>query len=224
MHRHDLDLIAALAEGSLQDETRARARVETCAMCRAEFDRHTEVIRMLRTTPPVAMTDLERATLHREVRTGLHQPQAGPVPAPPWTRWAYATAALFLVVGLGAALARQGGPTSGEDFVTVAADRAVEETADVTAAGGEAPADQSQFAAVAEEVRAESSSAITRTEAYDDEKTEDCLRSAGLDDHVVARRLDLDRSYLVAVTAQIEDLAPVWFVDATECRVVHVEE
>ncbi|HSK07280.1 MAG TPA: hypothetical protein VK990_07145, partial [Acidimicrobiia bacterium] len=69
MHEHDLDLIAALADGSLPDEAEARALVEVCDVCRSEYGTQLEVLAWVASTPRVEMTELERAALHRDLWT-----------------------------------------------------------------------------------------------------------------------------------------------------------
>ena len=100
MHDHPLDLIAALADGSLSDEAEARALVESCPECREEYRTQTEVIGWLAATPAAEMTDLEKAALHRDLWTELRN-QPGKSPATPWwQRLAYVAAGLFVTVGL----------------------------------------------------------------------------------------------------------------------------
>ena len=115
MHRHDLDTIAALADGSLKDETSARALVESCAECRAEYESHTVVIAALAAVEPATMTDLEKAALHRELWTDLRAEAAPAVKTPPWWyRWSYAAAGVFVVVGLVGVVSQLGGVSTSD--------------------------------------------------------------------------------------------------------------
>jgi hypothetical protein len=115
MHRHDLDTIAALADGSLKDETSARALVESCAECRAEYESHTVVIAALAAVEPATMTDLEKAALHRELWTDLRAGAAPAVKTPPWWyRWSYAAAGVFVVVGLVGVVSQLGGVSTSD--------------------------------------------------------------------------------------------------------------
>jgi hypothetical protein len=139
MHEHDLDLIAALADGSATDVSLARSLVETCPVCRAEYEAHTEVLAWLAAAPAPAMTDLERAALHRDVRSGLGEARAETAGAPWWQRLGYVAAGLLVVVGLFGVL-RIAGLMGGGDFAEPAASDATfaEEGADLTTAGAPA--------------------------------------------------------------------------------------
>ncbi len=109
MHEHDLDLIAAFAEGSLEDESVARALVETCSECRAEYDGQQAVLAALATVPEARMSDIERAGLHRDLWTDLRAAPAKRPVSPWWYRWSYVAAGLFVVVGLVGVLGGQFG-------------------------------------------------------------------------------------------------------------------
>ena len=115
MHKHDLNLIAALADGSLGDETRALSRVESCSDCRAEYEAQKSVLGALAAVEPAAMTEHEKAALHRDLWTELRTDGAvAQTTAPWWYRWSYAAAGLFVVIGLGAVVSQMtgGGDTS----------------------------------------------------------------------------------------------------------------
>ncbi len=134
MHEHSLDLIAALADGSLSDETEARALVETCETCRAEYRAQKSVIASLAAVSPPAMTDLEKAALHRDLWTELRSDTAEKRSSMPWwQRLTYVAAALFIGVGLVSVLddIRLGGGEAAD--TTVAADIAALDSAE----GGE---------------------------------------------------------------------------------------
>lgn len=99
MHEHQFDLIAALADGSATPEEArvAEAAMVDCVECRNQHTAQVEVLTWLKTAPPVQMTDLERASLHRRIAADT-KPRVG------WfTRYAprvAAVAAGFAVVGL----------------------------------------------------------------------------------------------------------------------------
>lgn len=121
LRRHEIDLIAGLVEGILEDESDARALIEKSAEARAEFEAQKVAYEALRSVEPVSMTAGEKATLHRELWTALrHDPQPSPSKAPWYLRLAPVAAALFVIVGLGAVLT-QGVLTqqSGNDAATV---------------------------------------------------------------------------------------------------------
>lgn len=108
MHEHDLDLIAALADGSLADETEARALIESCDECLAEYQDQVEVLALLVATPTARMNDLERAALHRDLWTELRKSPSTSGSTPWWVRWSYVAAGLFVTVGLVGVLIGQG--------------------------------------------------------------------------------------------------------------------
>ena len=124
MHRHDLDLIAAYADGSALDDEEARALVETCAECRAEYEAQRSVLSALGALPPMSpMTDIEKAGLHRDLWTELRNPQAAKAAASPgWMRWALAAASLFVVVGVAGVLGQLGQGDSAQEVAAPFAD------------------------------------------------------------------------------------------------------
>ena len=170
MHEHDLDLIAALADGSAGEAgeaAEARALVETCPVCRAEYEAQTEVIAWLAAAPSPVMTDLERAGLHRAVRSGLGSETTPAPSAPWWQRLGYVAAGLLVVAGLFGVLQNSGMMMGGGDesaslFTTTAAD------------GADAPAGGLPF--VAED--AEEAAAPTTTAAA----SADTMAAAGTGD------------------------------------------
>ena len=100
MHEHDFDLIAAFAEGTASPEEVAAAdrALADCPECTSEYEAQLEVLEVLRSAAPVAMTDLERAALHRGLKPAAPAPRIG------WfSRYAprvAAVAAGFAVIGL----------------------------------------------------------------------------------------------------------------------------
>lgn len=185
MHEHDFDLMAALADGTASPTEAVaaeRARAD-CDECAAEYRSQLEVLEFLRSTPPVSMTDMERAALHRTLR------QAAPSPRVGWfTRYApriAAVAAGFAVVGLAsvAMLDR----TANEAVSDTAALRTATDSADdggadipmleapaeESAEMAEAPAaDDSDFATgVADEAASEAPAPLLREITGDDLKT-----------------------------------------------------
>lgn len=113
LNEREIELIASLAEGTLEDETEARALIERSQEAREEYEAHRLTLQALSGVTPVSLTEHERAALHRDVWTAL---RADPAPAPgkaPWYyRWVFAAAGLFLVVGLVAVLSQTGGNDS----------------------------------------------------------------------------------------------------------------
>ncbi len=125
MHSHDLDLIAAFADGSLQETGEAQSLIDSCADCRAEFEAQRSALAAVAALPPVGLlTDIEKAALHRDLWTELRNPPvAARASNPWWYRWSYAAAGLFVVVGLFGVLNQLGGQEdSGQPEALVAAD------------------------------------------------------------------------------------------------------
>ncbi|MEE8375042.1 MAG: hypothetical protein V3S26_01805, partial [Acidimicrobiia bacterium] len=117
MRKHEIELITALAEGTLDDETQARALIESSNKARVEYEAQKTTLAALADVQPAVMSDIEKATLHRDIWTALKaQPVAVKKTAPWYYRWSYAAAGLFLVVGLFAVLNTDG--FSGDDAAT----------------------------------------------------------------------------------------------------------
>lgn len=110
MRDHELELIAALAEGRLEDESEARALVESSSEHRAEFEAQKLALSALSSITSAELTDHEKAALRRDVWTELRTPAAPATTTQPWYyRWAPVAAGLFMMVGLIAVLNNQGG-------------------------------------------------------------------------------------------------------------------
>jgi len=142
---HELELIAALVEGRLGDESEARALIASSPELQEEYEAQRIAYETLRAAPTVAMSETERAALHRDVWTALRadSPMARTRRAPWYYRWTPVAAGLFVLVGLVAVVNQAGDGGSGES-ARLAADMPVETTAaDATAEGddgGQAPA------------------------------------------------------------------------------------
>lgn len=110
MREHELELIAALAEGRLEDEAEARALIATSEEAAAEFEAQSLALRALSDASPVEMSATERAALRRDLWTEFRAPVATVTSASkPWYyRWMPVAAGMFVLVGLVAVL-NQGG-------------------------------------------------------------------------------------------------------------------
>ncbi len=141
MRERDLDLIAALVEGSLEDEAEARALIEASPELRAEYEAQLGVYQMLTTTGPASLADTERAALHRDVWTALRNDAPAAATRRPWLyRMVSVAAGLLVVVGLAAVVGQNLG--SGESTEMVAADGGSPETTlGLATAGGEGATD-----------------------------------------------------------------------------------
>jgi hypothetical protein len=253
MHEHDLDLIAALADGSASEAidgvaseaAKARSLVDTCPVCRAEYEAQTRAIGWLAAAPSPAMTDLERAGLHRAIRSDLEgdeKPQA--VPAPWWQRLGYVAAGLLVAAGLYGVL-QNAGFTGGADTAAEGAAPTSTAAADLA----EAPTEEVPFVA---EGAGEEAGPITSTDAQPQSETleslslpfpeladearaaraerdapptsdddRECLARVGLDRHIVIREVEENgQTYLVVMPEEPADEAPVTFVEIPACRIV----
>jgi hypothetical protein len=241
MHEHDLDLIAALAEGSLGDESVARALVDECEVCRAEYRSQTEVLAWVASAPRVEMTDLEKAALHRDLWTELTRAPARAAATPWWQRWSYVAAGLFVAVGLVAVLNGEFGggdgaaptlaetaadlddSTAGEEMAPFAEDNGADEGlggATTTAAAEALPLPFPELAEQARAARRTDTGAITLSE---DETTEECLTILGLDDRIVVDQIEDGKTYLVLMAEDGDADRSVTFVALDDCEIVYVD-
>lgn len=152
MREHELELIAALVEGRLEDETEARTLIDSSPELREEYEAQKLAYETLQQAGTASLRDTERATLHRDIWTDLRSGSSAQASKTPWYyRWVPVTAGLVLMVGLVAVLG-QGGDDSGEEAVSLAADIAATTTtaADATATGGEAAPSDGDDAAMTE--------------------------------------------------------------------------
>ena len=136
MREHELELIAALVEGRLDDESEARALIDSSSELREEYEAQKLAYEALQESGTASLRDTERAALRRDVWTELRSGSAERTSKTPWYyRWVPAAAGLLVVVGLVSVLG-PGSDDSGEEAVNLAAD--VAETATTAAAGAEA--------------------------------------------------------------------------------------
>lgn len=115
MHEHDLDLIAAIAEGDMSPVDQAAAEASLCEECRTDLQLQREALAALRAADHPTLTDFERASLHRKVAAQLPpvKKQSRQRPAQPWFQRLMpamaAAAALLVVVGVGSVLVNGAG-------------------------------------------------------------------------------------------------------------------
>ncbi|HEX6302314.1 MAG TPA: hypothetical protein VF148_17825 [Acidimicrobiia bacterium] len=122
MRDHDLELIAALVEGRLEDETEARALIASSAEAREEYEAHKLAYESLRALGTAHLTEEERAALHRDVWTELRtETTTKGTKTPRYYRWAAVAAGLFVITGLVAVLSG-GGQEMAESFDEIAAE------------------------------------------------------------------------------------------------------
>ena len=194
LRKRDIELIAGLVEGTLEDETEARALLESSQEARSEYEAQSVAVAALRSARTTAMSEVERSDLRREIWTELRN---DPSPASRRAPWFYrlaapVAAALVVVVGV-LALLDQGFQASDETADTFAgalsADTTESETSDspeTAQDGATAPADDDTaggdqaaeelapealqpeefFASVAELVRSDGFTTATRLQRY----------------------------------------------------------
>ncbi len=162
MTDRDLDLIMALAEGSLPPDEAAAAEAALDDASRAELAAQRQALMALSELSPAALTAAERSTLRAAIREELHvapAPAARPLPAARPVPWYVrllpalgATAAIVFVIGIG--LNSLGGgddADTGADDAGVAAE-ATEATSATTAAASELSGVEESAPALAESI------------------------------------------------------------------------
>lgn len=167
MRDQELELIAALVEGRLEDETEARALIKSSPEHRAEYEAQKLAYEALRGAGTASLSEAERSALRRDIWTDLRSGVGTkPVRAPWYYRWAPVAAGLVIMVGLVTVLTQAGG---GGDAATVAADLADSATTAADGAeGGAAVAPTSTASAMDEsEGDGESASTFAEESAHD---------------------------------------------------------
>lgn len=147
MHDHDRELIAALVEGRLDDESEARALISSSPELREEYEAQKIAYEALRSTIPAKLSESERSVLHRDVWTALRAETASR-PTPWYSRLAPVAAGLLVVIGV-ATVFLSGGQDSGGDEVAapLSADSSTSASTSIAAEsgdGGEADMDDGE--------------------------------------------------------------------------------
>lgn len=179
----NIDLILALADGSMEPDAAAAAEAALSPAEREELAAHRVALAALADAPDVRLRDAERADLRASVRAEINLPDApeavaapaSPRPTPWYTGLLPAlgaAAALVLVVGIAINLGDRGGDDSAEDFATDAPAaeqlgdvRAVEDTTATTAAASAAESAVADDGSFQEEAAGDDSAAPTTTAA-----------------------------------------------------------
>ncbi|HSM45432.1 MAG TPA: hypothetical protein VK969_10490, partial [Acidimicrobiia bacterium] len=73
MRDDQIELIAALVEGRLEDESEARALIDSAPEFREEYEGQKTAYEMLTRVGTASLSDGERSALHRDVWTSLRQ-------------------------------------------------------------------------------------------------------------------------------------------------------
>jgi hypothetical protein len=246
MHEHDLDLIAALAGSSLDDESEARALVDSCDVCRSEYRSQTEVLAWIASAPRVEMTELEKAALHRDLWTEFRREPARAGSTPWWQQWSYVAAGLFVAVGLvsvlNGALGTGGeagdtmaetrsdldaaAPSNDEAVPFIAGDSGTDSGLESDGATTTAATEGSlplPFPELAEEARASRQADPGMGTMSVDSAVEKCLTRIGLDDHIVVQEIEHDQTYLAVMAEDQGADRSVTFVTLTDCEIVYVD-
>lgn len=250
MHKHNLDLIAEFAQGALADPSRARALVESCDTCHAEYEMQISMMATLLATGSATLSDHERSALHRDIWTELRNPVATRTGrgAAWWSAWVLGGATVvFAVVGLSGVLGNDNqvvesfseigsalegdtaplavSPTADEDEGAVAETTSTEASESLT----RSLENDAAYKAVADDVRARDDASLYAYEGADEEKARlehsECLIEAGLGDFSAVTGFEDLTDLIIAIppTAAAEPFS-VAFVDPTNCSVVHLEE
>jgi hypothetical protein len=105
-HEHDLDLVAALAEGRSTDPVRAEELVHTCDVCAEAYHDHVLVLEAIAASPSPALGDLERRRLHSSIWSQIGEAAEPPAvrSTPWWYRLAPVAAAVIVIAGITVAL------------------------------------------------------------------------------------------------------------------------
>ena len=145
MHEHDLDLIMALAEGSLEasEVVAAEAEIAACDECTHELELQQRALALLSAAPPVYMSELEATRMRRALPHELGHEEAATAVAATATkrsRWSWggalgAVAVLVLVLAVAPTLNLLG--VGSDDAANVAFDAALEDTTTAPAAAEE---------------------------------------------------------------------------------------
>lgn len=110
MRDHEIELIAALVEGRLEDPSEALAAIESSPELRDEFEAQKLAYDALRSAGSEAMIESERAALRRDVWTALRSGESRVARRTPWYyRWAPVAAGMFVVAGAVAVFSQVGG-------------------------------------------------------------------------------------------------------------------
>ncbi|MFQ5947526.1 MAG: hypothetical protein ACE5KX_01525 [Acidimicrobiia bacterium] len=110
MHKHDPELVAALAEGALSGDAAgdAQAEIASCAQCSADLAAQRLALATIEGTAPPALTGMERARLRHQVRTELGVERAKPETRRTRIAWGAIAVAAASVVAIVAVAPRLG--------------------------------------------------------------------------------------------------------------------
>jgi hypothetical protein len=237
MSRREIELVTALAEGRLEDETEARALIEGNPGLSAAYEAQRRAIEALSQLPIPEMSHGERTALHRDVWTALTTEHIGGRSAAQrraGLTWGYAAAALLVVVGVAAAVGRFTGPEQQglSGVAAEAVDQGSDEVTDdgaggTTLAAAPAAEDSADFlAGYADQARAGTLS-YTESAMMTEEETESierCVDQAGLSDREIEGEIEEDGKRFALVVPEGEPLksdTDIVFVDLETCQIAY---
>lgn len=243
MHRHNFELIAEYAQGSLEDDARARSLVESCDRCRTIYDEQLVARNALGPATTAFLSDHEKAALHRDLWTELRSPTTATESQPDgWWRssWAFGAAAV-LVIGVGLAGVLNNQDSTDQTFSEVgpalnggatdnleSEDSLAPSAESTTTAAVAALADVAAYKSITSEVRSAdgSTTGYARVAETDEGTTQqECLDLAGLDDFLTLEGFETLTSLIVAVPRdRFLSTTPIAFVDPDNCTIVHLED
>lgn len=248
MNRQELELIAALAEGSLDNETEARHLVASSPEFQAEYEAQRTAIESLRQVPEARLTEHERSALRRDVWTELRAQTAGRKLATPWYyRWSTVAAGLVLIVGLVAVLNQSDSTVAlsqPDDLAEFAAETGPAATTSLAAEeamdGASAPLASDDLKAGAEEdssVLADIASRLRSSSTYaagllaiEDQAEmadlESCVIAAGLEGHEILGLTEIPQSidFILIVSPNLVTAdTPISFIDIGTCKVLYTD-
>lgn len=249
MRRREQELIAALAEGRLENEAEARGLVASSPRLQDEYQAQKAAIQTLRELGSASLTEIERASLRRDLWTELRAEESKASPqSRRLTGWpAYATA-LALVVGSLAVLGPQlsqtdmaSAPTFEETAAGLGDDGAQADEADAASqlpSGSDVtqeaalegllvPDDLLAYRALADAIRLGDTDAYSNVSSamYSARDARGCLSFAGLETHHFLGQFELRQGTATVAASPVEnptDETPITFIDPETCEITFV--
>lgn len=243
MRKRDIEMVTALAEGRLVDETAARALIDRSPRLREHYQTQRRVIEAMAQIPPVALTETERADLHRNVWGVLAgDAPRSPTPAAGWSlRWGYAAVALLVVAGTVSVIGQLGGdngsllldedrtssqsPEGGESAAPLDGLGTPETTSAPSLAGDDLRA--ASFAVYADQARSGSLAEVPLYEmASEESSVARCVEEAAVGGRLILGTIEEAGTGYALVTAD-EAVGPdsvIVFVDLDSCTIAYRDE
>lgn len=233
MRKHEVELITALAEGRLADESEARALIESSPKALIAYQDQVaaiEALSKLRDRPE--MTGPEKSAMQRDLWTELTAARTAPAAKKGKSATGalgYATAGIFVVAGLFAAMNVLGNSEFLQPASLETLGGSTSATSDSAAEPPEIQVDRNERLAVLSEQARSGSLTYTRSAEADDvvSAASDCLAEAGLDGYRLLGAIsESGASYLIVVPPgeSFDRTMPIVFVDEATCTVAHRDD